>query len=324
METAPSSGSHAVLDSETEFRAWSESSGESEPAERTRSPKWAEDDLTRDECFPIQMGTWDVTGVLGRGGYGVVYLAREIGPRGRQAALKILPTDAQGRAEAVARFFRESAAIARLDHPGIVKFFDFGKWRRRYFFTMELIAGRDLHRVIREDGVMHEAQAARVLYQVADALTAIASLGFVHRDLKPENVVLQPDGRAKLIDFGLVKVADTASITAPGDILGTPFFMAPEYIQTGAAPDIRADTYALGIVFHFLLTGRYPFEGNSPAEIFDKHLARAAPAPSLLNRRVSIEADLLCRKLLEKKPRRRPDPAGAMRAFDALARAYGK
>ena len=318
--------SSGVLDrpSRGPFRAWSDAVDPHQSVSSDRpAAKWAEDDLIGPaRRFPVQLGKWAVTGILGRGGYGVVYEAEEVAGAHRRAALKILPKDAQGRPEAVARFFRESAAVARLDHAGIVKYYDFGKFGGRYFFTMELIDGRDLHRVVREEGVLPEQRAAHILAQVADALGAIASLGFVHRDLKPENVVLQPGDRAKLIDFGLVKIADTASITARGDILGTPFFMAPEYIQTGEPPDIRADVYGLGVIFHFLLTGRYPFEGKTPAEIFDKHLSDPAPAPSAKNPRVSDEGDRICRWLLEKSPANRPDSASAAIVLRSLARTW--
>ena len=315
-------------EAETGFSSWGEvksPSPQARPKEiSSDSSCWAQDDLGFDPTGnkpPLDIGSWRVTGVLGRGGYGVVYRAQERGGAGRAAALKVLPTSARKLPEAVARFFRESSTVARLNHPGIVKFYDFGCSRERYFFTMELVEGRDLHRVVREDGILLEQRAAAILAQVAEALSAIASLGFVHRDLKPENIVLQAGDQAKLIDFGLVKVADTASITAPGDILGTPFFMAPEYIATGDPPDIRADVYALGIIFHFLLTGRYPFEGTSPAEVFDMHLEEASPAPSVKNVRVSPQGDWLCKWLLEKDPEARPDPAAAAAAFSDLASA---
>jgi serine/threonine-protein kinase len=144
----------------------------------------------------------------------------------------------------------------------------------------------------------------------------VSSLGFVHRDIKPENMLVLEDDRLKLIDFGLVKIHDTATITSQDDVLGTPYFMAPEYISAASKPDVRYDIYSLGVTFFNLLTHEYPFEGKNAAHVMEKHLREPAPAPSMRNPRVSTRADRLVLRMLEKDPAKRPaTPADLMSAL---------
>ncbi|MBI3724076.1 serine/threonine protein kinase, partial [bacterium] len=128
-------------------------------------------------------------------------------------------------------------------------------------------------------------------------------------DVKPENMIVGRDDRLKLIDFGLVKIHDTATITSNDDVLGTPYFMAPEYISATCKPDVRYDIYSLGITFWNLLTGDYPFDGKNAAHIMEKHLREPAPAPSTKNPRVTPHADRVVLRMLEKTPRLRPQSA---------------
>jgi DNA-binding response OmpR family regulator len=259
--------------------------------------------------LPGQLGRYEVTGILGKGGYGTVYRARDLARDGRPVALKVLPQTATHNAEAVARFFRESATIARLDHPNIVKFHELGSVKGRFYFTMELVEGVTLKQVVERDAVIPEPRAAAFMAQAANALGALSGLGFVHRDIKPENMIVCGGDRLKLIDFGLVKIHDAATITSHDDVLGTPYFMAPEYISAACKPDVRYDIYSLGITFWNLLTGHYPFEGKNAAHVMEKHLREPAPAPSTRNPRVTPAADRLILRMLEKDPARRPQTA---------------
>ena len=151
-----------------------------------------------------------------------------------------------------------------------------------------------------------ERRAAHFVAQCASALGALGSLGFVHRDIKPENMVVLPDDRLKLIDFGLVKIHDTATITSQDDVLGTPYFMAPEYISAACKPDVRYDIYSLGVSFFNMLTGEYPFEGKNAAHVMEKHLREPAPAPSTRNPKLTQACDKLVLRMLEKDPKKRP------------------
>ncbi len=257
------------------------------------------------EDLRANLGRYDVRGVLGRGGYGTVYKAWDLALE-RHVALKVLPRDMHDNAEAVARFFRESTAIARLNHPNVVRFYEVGAYQGRYYFTMELVEGRTLKDLADREAPMEPKRAARYVAEIARALAALDSLGLVHRDVKPENVVITAAGEVKLIDFGLVKIRDTAAITSPDDVLGTPYFMAPEYIRAPGVPDIRYDIYALGVTFFHLLTGEYPFDGKNAAHVMEKHLRSPIPRVTAYQPTVPLLAERVLERLLQKEPERRP------------------
>jgi DNA-binding response OmpR family regulator/predicted Ser/Thr protein kinase len=251
------------------------------------------------------LGRYEVRGVLGKGGYGVVYRAWDLALE-REVALKVLPRDMHDNAEAVARFFRESTAIARLNHPNIVRFHEVGAFQGRYFFTMELVTGRTLKDIADKTAPLPTKRAARYVAGITRALAALDSLGLVHRDVKPENVIITEDDQVKLIDFGLVKIHGTAAITSQDDVLGTPYFMAPEYIRAPGVPDIRYDIYALGVTFFHLLTGEYPFDGKNAAHVMEKHLRCPPPKVSQYQPGVPLIAEKVIERLLQKDPTRRP------------------
>lgn len=263
-----------------------------------------DDEVEDDEGIQANLGRYQVRGTLGKGGYGVVYRAWDLALE-REVALKVLPRDMHDNPEAVARFFRESTAIARLNHPNIVRFYEVGAYQGRYYFTMELVEGRTLKDIADKEAPMPPKKAARYIAGIARALAALDSLGLVHRDVKPENVIITSDDQVKLIDFGLVKIRDTAAITSQDDVLGTPYFMAPEYIRAPGIPDIRYDLYALGITFFHLLTGEYPFDGKNAAHVMEKHLRCAPPKVSAYQPGVPLVAERLIERLLQKDPDKR-------------------
>jgi len=258
------------------------------------------DDVEHDDVL-ANLGRYQVRGVLGRGGYGVVYRARDIA-LGRDVALKVLPREMHDNTEAVTRFLRESTAISRLDHPNIVKFYEMGSFRGRLYFTMEIVEGRTLKAIADDEAPMPVARAARYVAGITKALAALDSLGLVHRDVKPENVLLTRDDQVKLIDFGLVKIANTAAITSQDDVLGTPYFMAPEYIRAPGVPDIRYDLYALGITFFHLLTAEYPFDGKNAAHVMEKHLRSPAPRVGRFQPGIPPAVEAMIARLLQKDP----------------------
>ena len=253
---------------------------------------------------PTQLGRYEVRELVGRGGYGVVYRARDLA-LGRDVALKVLPRELHGNTEAVARFFREATAISRLDHPNIVRFYEVGSYQGRLYFTMELVEGRTLKDIADKEAPLPAGLSAYYVAEIARALAAIDSIGLVHRDVKPENVLVTHDGRVKLIDFGLVRIQDTADITSQEDVLGTPYFMCPEYIRAPGVPDIRYDLYALGVTFFNLLSGEYPFDGKNAAQVMEKHLRAPAPKISDFQPEVPALAEWIIERLLRKDPERR-------------------
>lgn len=257
-----------------------------------------------DDEIQVDLGRYEVRGVLGRGGYGVVYRAHDRALE-RDVALKVLPKDMHECPEAVTRFLRESTAIARLDHPNVIKFYELGSFQGRLYYTMELVEGATLKAIADKNSPLGVKRAARYVAGIAEALTALQSIGLVHRDVKPENVLITKDDEVKLIDFGLVRIRDSAGITSEDDVLGTPYFMAPEYIRAPGIPDIRYDLYALGITFFNLLTGEYPFDGKNAAHVMEKHLRCPAPRVGDFQPGVPPLAERIVYSLLQKDPRRR-------------------
>ncbi len=267
-----------------------------------------------------QLGPYEILAPLGAGGMGEVYRARD--PRlGRDVAIKVLPAAVSGDAERLARFEREARTVAALNHPNIVVLYSIEEAAPTRFLTMELVEGRALDTHLLPGGL----PCARVLdlgIAIAEALTAAHERGVVHRDLKPANVMLSREGRVKVLDFGLAKLADAdaavvadaahaaqaATLAAPlssdGVIMGTAPYMSPEQLR-GEPVDARTDLFALGILLHELATGRRPFQGKSTAELSSAILRD--PPPPLGTLRPDLPADLerIVRRCLEKSPRER-------------------
>ena len=226
----------------------------------------------------VVAGRYRITECVGRGGMGVVYRVEHT-EIGKLLALKLLAGELSRQKEVVRRFKREALLASRLTHPNSVQVFDFGVSEGLTFLVMELVVGRDLSRVLRSEP-MHSARLARVMAQVCGSLAEAHAMGIVHRDLKPENIMIAKtrDGAdfAKVLDFGLAKVREAPElnqVTGTGQVVGTPYYMAPEQIH-GHAVDGRADVYSLGAVMYEALTGEPVFRGSSPMAVFTKHLTQ--------------------------------------------------
>jgi eukaryotic-like serine/threonine-protein kinase len=258
--------------------------------------------------------------LLGRGGMGAVYRARDV-RLDRLVALKVVRADLLGDPDARRRFRREAQIVARLQHPAIVSVFDFGTFADGgAYLVMELVRGEDLRRVLQREGRLDPRRAIRILTTVCGAIEAAHREGVLHRDLKPENILLPGgDVEAKVLDFGVAKViddrrdapavADATLITAAGVIVGTPAYMAPEQLRA-AAPDARTDVFSLGVIAYEMLSGDLPFGRGSLAEVVLAH-QRGVPStggiPPALERAV--------RAALAPEPDRRP---GSPQAFAHL------
>ena len=224
----------------------------------------------------------EVGRLLGRGGMGAVYEARQT-RLDRTVALKVLPPELRRDAAFAGRFRREAKALAKLGHPSIVTVFDFGAAPPGddgrdgpFYLVMEFVDGPDLRAVLRRDPRPSPAETLAIVRQIGAALDYAHGRGVVHRDVKPENVLLSRDGTVKLADFGLAKLAgpeDASAADAPttltraGQVMGTPQYMAPEQLTGGAAVDHRADLYAVGVLLYELLTGALPLGRYEPPSV---------------------------------------------------------
>ncbi len=257
---------------------------------------------TPEELQPL-FPQFEILELLGQGGMGVVYRARQKG-LDREVALKVLPARA-GRNPAFAeRFAREAKALASLSHPNITSVYDFGKAGEHCYLAMEFVDGLNLRALLRAQRVAPK-QALQIVEQICDALQYAHDQGVVHRDIKPENILLDRKGRLKITDFGLAKLLAREAGTPPSigltltdQVMGTPHYMAPEQVERPATVDHRADIYSLGVVFYELLTGELP-------------LGRFAPPSGKV--RVDVRLDEVVLRALEKEPELRYQSAGAIR-----------
>jgi serine/threonine-protein kinase len=252
---------------------------------------------------------------LGRGGFATVY--RVWNPRLERAeALKVLAPGHEADEDFAKRFTQEVRLAASLEHPSIVKVYDFGETGGVFWYAMQLVDGETLSAEMRVRGPFPEREAARVAIPLLEALDYSHSRGIVHRDLKPENVILDRDGRPFLMDFGIAKSAGSLVKTQTGFLLGTPAYVAPEQAQ-GKPLDGRADLYALGVTLYKCVSGRYPFEAKDPLQAVVLRLTEPPRPLEEVRRDVEPAFASIVMRALARDPARRWESARAMR--EALA-----
>lgn len=230
-------------------------------------------------------GKFPVVGMLGEGGFGAVYRAVQ-DPVGRQVALKVMRAGEAADPETRARFFREARVVASLSHPAIVMLHDYGEQADGLIYiAFELVAGRPLSGVIRDDAPMAPSRVVHLLVQVLGALSEAHSAGLLHRDMKPDNLMVVQgtlgEEKLRLLDFGLSKrfnaeVGTDSLATRQGIIMGTPRYMSPEQ-ASGRSIDGRSDLYACGVLLYEMLSGRPPFTQTSPLDLLMAHIGEAVP-----------------------------------------------
>ena len=267
------------------------------------------------------VGPWRLERELGRGSHGVVWLAQA---RGLSAALKLLgsthldPTS-------LARFEREARLGRALDHPGIVRVLDAGQHAGRPWLAMEYCPGPTLYQRLREQGPLAPDEAARLALELARALAHAHGLGVIHRDLKPGNVLLQEvpgEGRPRprIVDFGLARGLDRASLTRTGELMGTPAYMAPEQFEDGKRVDEKADVWALGELLYECLCGRRPFQAQNVPDQAALVRAGRPPPPSQLRPGLDPRLEAICLGMLVPEPAARPRAQEVAAALEDLLR----
>jgi serine/threonine protein kinase len=243
---------------------------------------------------------------IGRGGMATIYRGRDI-RMDRTIAIKVLREVYSTDPKFVTRFQREAKAASALQHPNIVQVFDYGQSDGNYFIVMELIEGTDLRRYLRSRGILAVDRAIIIAHDVALGLGAAHRRGIVHRDVKPQNVLVGRDGSIKLTDFGIASVykgINDERLTTTGMTLGTVQYYAPEQAQ-GEIVTPAADVYALGIVMYEMLTGRTPFEGDTPVAVAMQHIQDLPMPPSQLNPNIPPVLEEIIMRCLEKVPEMR-------------------
>jgi Tol biopolymer transport system component len=266
-----------------------------------------------------KLGPYDIESLLGAGGMGEVYRARDA-RLNRTVAIKVLPKSFSADADRLQRFTLEARAAAALNHPNILSIFDIGEEQGAPYIVSELLEGTTLRELVR-NGPMPVRKAIDCALQTARGLAAAHDKGIVHRDLKPENIFVTDDGRVKILDFGLAKLtrpeatgaegeALTAQVnTEPGQVMGTAGYMSPEQVR-GKAADHRADIFAFGSILYEMLSGKRAFRGESPADTMSSILKEEPEELSETGRNIPLPLERIVRHCLEKNPARRFQSAG--------------
>ena len=275
-------------------------------ANHVRSESFAQANLPEVDGYEIES-------LIARGGMGIVYRALQK-EANRTVALKMMLQGAYASAEEVTRFQIEARAAARLTHQYIVPIHDVGTCRGQHYFSMGYIAGSSCKDLIQE-GPLSNRECAELLLHLTDAIAYAHSQGIVHRDLKPGNILIDSQGKPHITDFGLAKRIDASDeLTATGQVLGTPGFMAPEQ-ALGKVAEVGplSDVYSLGAVLYTCLTGRPPFQCQTPVETMLQVIEQPPVPPRMLNASADVDLETICLKCLEKSPQQRYQSADDLR-----------
>jgi serine/threonine-protein kinase len=243
-------------------------------------------------------GRYDVLDKLGEGAMGVVWRAKDK-HLSRIVALKMLSTELGEEDELHQRFAREAEAIGRLSHPNIVSVYDLGEAEGRVYMAMELLEGEDVRTLIETQTGIALAERVRILLDICAGVGYAHSRGVIHRDIKPANIMVTGDGRVKLLDFGLARIATRETITRRGVILGTPDYMSPEQAM-GKPVDHRTDVFSAGAVFYEFLTQQKPFKGRTLHSVLYQIISEPPDAVLTLNPEIPSRLALIVHRMLRK------------------------
>ena len=253
---------------------------------------------------------YEILEKIGEGGMATVYKAR-CNILKRYVAVKVLREEYTTDEEFIKRFNTEAQAAASLTHPNIVSIFDVGHDDHVYYIGLELVQGKTLKEIINEDGVLPWKWSINIAIQVASALETAHKNNIVHRDIKPHNIIITEDGIAKVTDFGIAKAVSNSTITAFGTTIGSVHYFSPEHAR-GGYTDAKSDIYSLGVVMYEMLTGRVPFDADTPVSIALKHMQEKPVEPIKLNPSIPLAINKIIMKAMEKEPSLRYQSATEM------------
>ena len=251
----------------------------------------------------ILSNRYEIIEKIGSGGMAIVYKAKDL-LLNRIVAIKILHEQFTADEEFVRRFRREAQSAASLSHANIVSIYDVGKDGETEYIVMEHIEGQNLKDIIRNYAPLSTEQTLELGIQIAEAIRHAHEHHIIHRDIKPHNILVTEDGRIKVTDFGIARAVSAATMTHTGDIVGSVHYLSPEQAR-GIQTNEQSDLYSLGIILYELLTGKVPYDGETPISIALKHLQELAVPPSKLNARVSPALENLVMRAIAKSPDQR-------------------
>ncbi len=279
------------------------------PVTFTRTLETPKEEITRGTVLADR---YEILEELGKGGMGNVY--RVIDKKiDEEVALKLLKPEITADEKTLERFSNELKLARKIVHKNVGRMYHLGEDKGTHFITMEYVSGQDLKGLIRQTGQLAVGTVINIAKQICDGLSEAHKLGVIHRDLKPSNLMIDKEGDVRIMDFGIARSLKTKGITRAGTIIGTPDYISPEQVE-GKDVDQRADIYSLGVILYEMVTGRVPFEGDTPLSIAYKHKHENPQDPRKINAQVPEDLSRLILKCLEKDKENRFQSSGELRA----------
>jgi serine/threonine protein kinase len=280
-----------------------------EKIEATETIEAPKEVLTTGSTF---VNKYQIIEELGRGGMGRVYrvLDKQLN---EEIAIKLIKPDIGSDKKTIERFRNELKIAHKIVQKNIGRMFDLNEDKGTYYITMEYVPGQDLKGLIRQSGQLAIGTTISIAKQICDGLVEAHKLGVVHRDLKPGNIMIDKEGTVRIMDFGIARSLEAKGITGAGVMIGTPEYMSPEQVE-GKEVDQRSDIYSLGVILYEMVTGRVPFEGDTPFTIGMKHKGEIPKNPKELNSQISDDLNNVILKCLEKDKEKRYQSAREVRS----------
>ena len=275
----------------------------------TKTLETPTEELTTGSTFA---GRYQIIEELGKGGMGKVYKALDADLK-EKVAIKLIKPEVAADKNTIERFRNEMKFARKIRHKNVCQMYDLNKEEGIHYITMEYVHGEDLKRLIRKIGQMSAGQVISIAVQVCEGMAEAHRLGVVHRDLKPQNIMVDEEGNARIMDFGIARSVKGKGITGAGVMIGTPEYMSPEQVE-GKEIDQRSDIYSLGVILYEMVTGQVPFEGDTPFTIGMKHKGEIPQNPKELNTQISDDLSNLILKCMEKDKEQRYQSAGEVRS----------